>query len=278
MKNLNTILAVSVCILLPLTSYFIIRKYTDDHVHMPRKYFYDMVDSDTVRGKKQTDTLWHSVKNFSMVNQFGDTVNMDMLAGKVIIVDFFFTHCPTICPALTRSMKMIQRTMDVDTGVHLISITIDPKRDSVSVLRNYAQKNGINKDNWWLCRVIGDSVENIMYHEFKAGFQQDSTIQFVHSPDIYLLDKKRIIRGKNMPDEITEGNEGGSRFYDGTDSADVFQLINDAGLVKMEKTTRNPPPVKFLLASMILLGVMFFFLLRISRKKKNMLPSANQQS
>jgi len=175
-------------------------------------------------------------------------------------------------------MKMIQRTMDVDTGVHLISITIDPKRDSVSVLRNYAQKNGINKDNWWLCRVIGDSVENIMYHEFKAGFQQDSTIQFVHSPDIYLLDKKRIIRGKNMPDEITEGNEGGSRFYDGTDSADVFQLINDAGLVKMEKTTRNPPPVKFLLASMILLGVMFFFLLRISRKKKNMLPSANQQS
>lgn len=275
MKKINTILAVSVCILLPVVSYFIIKKYTDNHVHMPRKYFYDSIDSDTVRGKKQTDTAWHRVKNFTMENQFGDTVNLDMLKGKVIIVDFFFTHCPTICPTLTNSMKMIQRTLGTDTGVHLISITIDPKRDSVNVLRRYAQKYGINKDNWWLARIISDSVENIMYYEFKAGFQEDSAIQFVHSPDMYLLDRNRIIRGKDVPDEVTEESGDNSRFYDGTDSADVFRLINDAGLVKMEKTEKGKPPVKFLLASMILLGLMFLFLLRVSRKKKNLMPPGN---
>lgn len=278
MKKLNTILAVSVCVLLPVFSYFIIKGYTDRHVHMPRKYFYDAVDNDTVRGKKQTDTLWHSVKNFSMENQFGDTVNLDMLKGKVIIVDFFFTHCPTICPTLTNSMKMIQRTLGTDTGVHLISITIDPKRDSVSVLRKYAQKYGINKDNWWLGRIISDSVEKIMFHEFKAGFQEDSVIQFVHTPDMYLLDKNRIIRGKYASDVVEEGGESGSRFYDGTDSADVLRLIEDAGLVKMEKMEKGKPPIKFLLASMILLGIMFLFLLRISRKKKNQLPSGNTTS
>lgn len=279
MKKINTILAVAVCILLPVVSYFIIKKYTDSHVHMPQKYFYDALNNDTVRGKKQTDTAWHHVKNFSMVNQFGDTVNLDMLKGKVIILDFFFTHCPTICPALTRSMKMIQNTLGTDTGFHLISITIDPRRDTVSALRSYAQKNGINKDNWWLCSVVGDSVENIMYHEFKAGFQEDSVIQFVHTPDIYLLDRNRIIRGKNVPDVIEENTAGGSsRFYDGTDSADVFRLINDAGLVKLEKTEKKAPPIKLLLVSMVLLGVVFFVMLRISRNKKNAMPAEITQS
>jgi protein SCO1 len=274
MKKLNTILAVFVCVMLPIVSYYIVKNYTDNHVYMPRKYFYDQLNADTVRGKKQTDTAWHRVKNFNMVNQFGDTVNLNMLNGKVIIVDFFFTHCPTICPALTRSMKMIQNTLSKDTGFHLISLTIDPRRDSVNVLRSYAQKNGINKDNWWLCRVAApDSVEGIMYHEFKAGFQEDSVIQFVHSPDIYLLDKNRIVRGKHIPDVIEENGESGSRFYDGTDSADVFRLINDAGLLKMEKMKKGTPPIKYLLASMVLLGVMFFFLLRMSKRKK-MLPAA----
>jgi protein SCO1 len=277
MKKANTILAILVCTLLPVVSYFIIKRYTDNHVQLPRKYFYDGLNTDTVRGKKKADTSWHRVKNFTMLNQFGDTVNLDMLKGKVLIVDFFFTHCPTICPALTRSMKMIQRTMAKDTDVHLISITIDPKRDSVPVLRKYAQNNGINKDNWWLCRVVNDSVERIMYEEFKAGFQEDSLIQFVHSPDIYLLDKRRIIRGKNVPDVIEENGESGSRFYDGTDSADVFRLINDAGLVKMEKLEKGKPPIKYLLASMILLGVMFLFLQYMSKRKKNLLPEAGTQ-
>ncbi|MBL7726324.1 MAG: SCO family protein [Dinghuibacter sp.] len=272
MSKVNTTLAVLVCILLPVISYFIIKRYTDNHVQMPRKYFYDGLNNDTVRGKKQTDTNWHQVKNFNMVNQYGDTVNLDMLAGKVLIVDFFFTHCPTICPALTRSMKMVQHTMAKDTSVHLISITIDPDRDSVPVLRNYAQKNGINKDNWWICRIVGDSLEKIMYTEFKAGFQADSVYQFDHTADIYLLDKKRIIRGKPVPTVLTEGQSSGSRFYDGTDSADVFRLINDAGLVKMEKTERKPPPIKYMLASMVLLGLMFFIMLRISKKKKNQNP------
>lgn len=282
MKKINTILAVSVCVLLPVISYFIIKKYTDDHVQMPRKYFYDSVDTDTVSGKKQTDTAWHQVKNFSLVNQFGDTVNLDMLKGKVIIVDFFFTHCPTICPTMTNSMKMIQRTLGTDTGVHLLSITIDPKRDSVEALRRYAQKYGINKDNWWVARVVGDSIENILYYEFKSGFKEDSTIQFVHSPSLYLLDKNRIIRVKNnVPDVIEQQEEGseettsGRRFYDGTDSADVFRLINDAGLVKLEKTEKAKPPLKFMLISMVLLGVMFLFLLRITRKKKPLMPSGN---
>jgi protein SCO1 len=271
MNKTNTILAIVVCALLPVISYFIVKRYTDTNVQMPRKYFYDAVIQDTVDGKKRTDTIWHKVKNFRMVNQYGDTVDLDQLRGKVIIIDFFFTHCPTICPVLTRSMKKIQKaTLKDSANVHLISISIDPKRDTTETLRNYAVKNGIKNDNWWLARIGGDTTENVLYREFKAGFKEDSVIQFDHSPDIYLLDRNRIIRGKHIPAVITEGDEF-NKFYDGTDTADIYNLINDAGLVKLERTDKPKPPIKYMLLSMIVLGIVFLGLLYYNRQRKKAL-------
>jgi protein SCO1 len=274
LSKVNTIIAIAVCILLPVSSYFIIKKYTDNHVKLPRKYFYDRVLDTVIDGRHTTDTIWHQVRNIQMVNQHGDTVNLDMLKGKVLIVDFFFTHCPTICPALTRSMKRVQQSVMKDSGIHLISITIDPARDSVTALRKYALQNGIRSNNWWLCRLTGgDSVAGVMYNEFKAGFKEDSLIQFDHSTDIYLLDKNRIVRGKSVLPVIEPDQEPQSRFYEGTRDEDVFQLINDAGMVKMEKNVKGKPPILLLVASMVILGITFFGLMWWNRrKKKGLMP------
>jgi protein SCO1 len=272
MNKVNTIIAIIVCALLPVFTYFIVKRYTDRRVHMPKRYFYDAVVKDTVDGKKVTDTFWHPVKNFNMVNQYGDTVNLDMVKGKVLIIDFFFTHCPTICPTLTRSMKKIQQAVLKDTATyHLISITIDPKRDTTQTLRDYAVKNDIKHDNWWLARIVGDTTENILYKEFKAGFKEDSIIQFDHTPDIYLLDRNRVIRGKHVPAVITEGDTDARKFYDGTDSADVLKLVNDAGLLKIEKTEKGKPPVKYMVASMIIMAILLAGLLYYNQKRKKAL-------
>ncbi len=76
---------------------------------MPRKYFYDTVVSVTDRGKTTLDTVWHHVKPVTLTNQFGKKVNInDEWKGKIVIVDFFFTSCPSICPTLTRNMKRLQ--------------------------------------------------------------------------------------------------------------------------------------------------------------------------
>lgn len=274
LSKLNTIIAIAVCILLPVSSYFIIKRYTDNHVKLPRKYFYDRVLDTVIDGRHATDTIWHQVRNIQMVNQHGDTVNLDMLKGKVLIVDFFFTHCPTICPALTRSMKRVQQSVAKDSGIHLISITIDPARDSVTALRKYALQNGIRSNNWWLCRITGpDSVAGVMYNEFKAGFKEDSLIQFDHSTDIYLLDKNRIVRGKSVLPVIEPDQEPQSRFYEGTRDEDVFQLINDAGMVKMEKNVKGKPPILLLVASMVILGITFLGLMWWNRRrKKGLMP------
>jgi protein SCO1 len=275
-----------VCALLPLISYFIIKKYTDNTVKMPRHYFYDAVIEDTVNGKKRSDTIWHTVKNLRMVNQFGDTVQLDDLKNtanpieksehqenKILLVNFFFTHCPTICPKITSNLINVQKAIANDSSLHMISISLDPKRDSVQTLRKYANQYGIKHDNWWFCRLIDDTLENVMLKEFKAGFQdaKDSSIQIVHSPDVYLLDKKRQVRGKAfVPEYIEEGTET-SRFYSGLNKADLLQLMQDAEMVKMEKTEKAKPPFAILVASMVLMGCVFIWMMWMKKRKKKVL-------
>ncbi len=267
-QRANFIVAGMVLLGLPLTGFYLTKNYTSDNVYMPRKYFIDSVVELEVAGKKQTDTLFHKVKNLRMVNQYGDTVTMDSLRNKVLLVNFFFTHCPTICPGITTNLKKVQTSILKDTAMHIISITIDPKRDTVPVLRTYASRYNINHDNWWLCRIVDDTLENVMLKEFKSGFQSDSIIEIVHSPHVYLLDKKRIVRGKPMSNVITEANPKNSMFYDGRDSTDMIKLIEDAGLVKMEKIVKNKPPFALLITSMVIMGLVFVAMLVRSRNKK----------
>ena len=75
---------------------------------MPHHYFYDSVTVQEKNGKVSTDTVWHHVKNISFTNQLGKQVSLDDLRGKIIVIDFFFSHCPTICPGLARNMKKLQ--------------------------------------------------------------------------------------------------------------------------------------------------------------------------
>src|SRR6516162_4283661 len=119
---------------------------------MPPRYYYDSVITEKKDGKDITDTLWHSVDNISLINQLGNTLALDQLRGKVIVADFFFTHCPNICPTLTRNMKKLQDALKLkdemklnDTSfVQFLSFSVDPERDSATVLKKYADRYGIN--------------------------------------------------------------------------------------------------------------------------------------
>ncbi len=271
--KLSTIAAICICTLLPLVSYFIIKNYTDNNVKMPKKYFIDGIVKDTVDGKIQTDTIWHKVKNLKLVNQFGDTVTLNDVRGKVLLVNFFFTHCPTICPATTANLKKLQSAIENDSAMQMISISLDPKRDTTKRLFQFANQYGIKHDNWWMCRLVNDDLQTVIEKEFKASFRNDSTQGIDHTTDVFLLDKNRIVRGKHTPPVVTEENPIATRFYDALDSTDLFLLMNDAGLVKMEKTEHNKPPFGILITSTILMGAVFIFLFFRNKnaKKKNIL-------
>jgi len=215
--------------MLPVVSYLILKHYSDNAVTMPRRYYDDSVTTKMVNGKETTDTAWHSVRNITLTNQLGNTVSLDSLHGKVIVADFFFTRCPSICPYLTRNMKRLQDglklkddTKRIDTTfVQFLSFSVDPERDSADVLKRYADRYGVNSDVWWLLTGPKKRIYDFALSEMKMGLQDGGMADsnFIHSEKMVLLDKDRVVRG----------------YYNGLDTMELARMSNDIVLLMLEK-------------------------------------------
>lgn len=218
-------LAIMLAVLLPLISYLLVRYYSDRDVQMPGRYFYDSVESIEKNGKTTNDTLWHHVPNMNFINQFGDTVSFADLRGKIIVLDFFFTRCPTICPQLARAMKRLQNSFAKnDSIVQFVSISVDPLHDSVQQLRQWAEKFDVSPDSWWLLTGNRDSIYHMAIHDIKANIADVNVdTAFVHTENFFLLDKERIVRG----------------WYNGFDSVAQKKLVRDIPLLMLEKDRKK---------------------------------------
>jgi len=147
----RVLIALIVVVIIPVVSYLIVDHYSRGAVEMPRRYFYDTVLVKREKGRDVYDTVWHKIKPFKLKNQFGNEVGLDDWGEKIIVVDFFFTSCPSICPTLTRNMKRLQTAFKkTDTIVRFVSFSIDPERDSVAKLKAYGDKFQIDHDSWWM--------------------------------------------------------------------------------------------------------------------------------
>jgi len=236
----KALLAICIAVLIPVVSYLLVKNAGDKAIVMPRNYLPDSVSTSVVDGKMTTDTLWHKVANIRLTNQLGDTVNLYDIKSKMIVMDFFFTSCAYICPKLTQNMAKLQQSFlkggdpmnTVDTSiVQFVSLTIDPERDSVPKLKQYADRFGINDDNWWLLTGSKDSIYNFIFQELKVDkYDVEGPVDpnFAHTQRFVLLDKNYNVRG----------------FYNGLDSSSLGQLAKDIGLLMLEKKT-NPEPLPF---------------------------------
>lgn len=246
--NQKALYAVMLAILLPLLAYFIVKRKSETAVAMPKHYLPDSVVSVTKKGKKVNDTAWHQVADFSFVNQEGKKVTLDSLKGKIIIADFFFTRCPTICPSLTRNMKRLaesihngQRVGDrTNKKVHFISFSIDPERDSVERLKFWADKFQINPEQWWLLTGEKKEIYDLIINELKIPAQDGMGIDtdFVHTDHFVLIDSNRHVRG----------------YYHGLDSLALKDLSKDLVLLTMEK---DPKAKSFFDGKLQLMAVVF---------------------
>src|SRR6185436_627 len=106
--NKKAILGLLLAVAMPLTGYYMVKYYSNLAVHLPGRYFYDSVAVTEKNGRTTTDTIWHKVRDMPFINQLGKAVSLDSLKGKILVVDFFFTRCPIICPGMAKSMKRLQ--------------------------------------------------------------------------------------------------------------------------------------------------------------------------
>ncbi len=221
----KTFLALTLAVLLPVISYILVRYYSNRDVQMPHRYFYDSVNVIEKGAKTIDDTVWHHVSNMQFMNQLGKKVSLDDVKGKIIVLDFFFTRCPTYCPKLAKAMKRLQNSfINNDSIVQFISVTVDPVHDSVTQLRKWAERYDVNPDNWWLLTGNRDSIYHFAINEIKASIADVNVdTAFVHTADFFLLDKERIIRG----------------WYNGFDSTAQKKLVRDIPLLMLEKDRKK---------------------------------------
>jgi len=244
--------AVFLAVMVPVICYLLVKRASDRAIGMPGRFFYDSVKTTMRDGKALTDTLWHSVTDFRFQNQLGKTVSLSDLPGKVIVADFFFTRCPSICPKLTANIRKLQDALSTKDQfkqlnpayIQFISFSVDPERDSVSVLRTYADHWGINPDIWWLLTGPKKEIYDFSLNELKLGQSDGEGVDsnFIHTQKLVLLDKERVVRG----------------YYNGLDSVDLAKLANDMVFIMLEKDKHYVSPVRELRP---LLPIIIFILL-----------------
>ena len=168
----------------------------------------------------------HRILDFELVNHVGDTVTLADVQGQILVVDFFFSRCATICPLMTKNLARIHDRLDPQMPVRILSHSVTPVADSVSVLNRYAEKHacrprlvvvphrgrkkkstGSHAESYFSCLDEGD-----------GGFQD-----FVHTENVVLVDAQGRLRG----------------FYDGTDSKAMSQLFSDLEFLLKKKSQKS---------------------------------------
>ena len=164
------------------------------------------------------DTIYKTIPPFTFVNQYGKTITEKDLDGKIYVADFFFTSCPNICPIMQRNMLAVYNEFKADSGVKILSHTIDPRHDTVPVLKEYADKLGIGGNSWWLLLGPKEATYTLAEKHYLVAVNDKGEGGYVHQGWFVLIDKQKRIRGA----------------YDGTDVNAVKQLIADMHTLEQE--------------------------------------------
>ncbi len=153
------------------------------------------------------------IRHFTFINQDGKSVTDKNFEDKIYVADFFFTTCPTICPIMKKEMLKIQKQFKDNKNILFLSHTIDPDHDSVSVLKEYAERIGADTKQWMFVTGSKDEIYKIANEDYNAVVKKDGKTSggFAHSGALILIDKDKKVRG----------------IYDGTKEDQVNQLIKD---------------------------------------------------
>lgn len=183
----------------------------------------EMVSKELVDTTLQYVKKYHKIAPFSLTNQNGKTITQEDYKDKIYVADFFFTTCQTICPIMTEHMVEIQKELQNDSEVLLLSHSVIPEYDTPEILKTYAQKKGVDSTKWNLVTGSKKDIYTLARKSYLAvkdlpGTEDD--LDMVHTENFMLIDKKQQIRG----------------YYDGTVDQDIERLLEDIKILKQEYT------------------------------------------
>jgi len=155
------------------------------------------------------------VPEFQLVDQSGKPFDSRILAGNVWVADFFYTTCGNICPRMTAQMHQVQSALEKTHHVHLVSFTVDPKRDTPAVLNEYAKVYHALPQMWSFLTGPPETLQKLDRDVFKLG-NVDGTM--MHSNRFVLVDQQQHIRG----------------YYDTSEAGSIPELVKNVHVLLRE--------------------------------------------
>jgi protein SCO1/2 len=196
---------------IPVLLYIFLKTYGVNHYDL--KFYFPIENEDGSIKISNGDTAFRRVSDFHFKDQLGNDVSQKNFEGKIYVADFIFTTCGTICPKMTYQMGRVQEMFKNNHDVKIISHTVDPESDSISVLADYAKRNKAIYGKWYFVTGNKKELYDMGQLQYSVSTMQDVTLpiedQFIHSDKFILVDKDKHIRG----------------IYDGTDPKEVDRLI-----------------------------------------------------
>lgn len=167
---------------------------------------------------------------FELVNQNNEKINNQTYLGKVYVLEFFFTTCPTICPKMNQSMLLIEKTFFGNPNFGIVSITIDPTNDTPTVLKAHRELLGVKSSNWNFLTGNKTYIYDLANKGFNVYVGENSKVNggFEHSGLFALIDKKGNIRCRK------DNYNNPILYYDGLDKIGVRNIQQDIAILLKE--------------------------------------------
>lgn len=178
-------------------------------------------------GEVIPDTTYHKLPDFKLIDQSGATVTSKSFDNKIFVASFFYTHCPSVCNTINKNVNALLSDYVKNNMVCFASITVDPERDSVAVLKKYAQQYNPPGIKWLF--LTGDT--SVIYPLARKGFLVNAVKvtndDFIYSDKLILIDKEKRIRG----------------YYSGTSANDITKLNDEIKVLIAEELRKNDKPL-----------------------------------
>ena len=192
-------------------------------VFQPNDINPELVDSSLHGRGRGIDGGDHRISNFELFDQRNKKVTKNLIKNKIVVANFFFVSCPSICPKMTKNLITIHRKFIDDNTLIILSHTVWPEVDKVPLLFSYEEKYKINYNSWRFLTGRKEELYRLARQDYLVvpdindpNFQHGSEADFIHTENIVLIDPKQRIRG----------------YYDGTNPEEMIRLEEDIEILK----------------------------------------------
>lgn len=239
MKTWKKYSFLGILVALPMLIFFFLYAFGKNYYHLEtyhtqwleeleidgEKYIDTVKDLAQLPNKKIIDTLYHTIPDFTLTDQYGKEFSGNILDGKIYVADFFFTTCgnPTLCPRMSSELKRVQEVYKGENDIKIVSFTVDPQNDTPEVLKKYAQSYHALKGQWYFLTGNKADIYRLAFEAFKINaLEEVETIKpdFLHATKFILVDRQGRIRG----------------YYEGTNTEEVDRLITEIKILKSGNT------------------------------------------